>query len=153
ELLTGPSAPLLVYESNGLTLHLFGQTPADLLSALGGLGYTSYRVCPGGLRLVRPESPQWDCVVDHVATRGPAPYSAALPLLDEPSTADFLAEMELFARPPNPHYRAHVARTLHRWAARPQNLGDAIDRVLAALRSDPDPEVRKVASELRAERA
>lgn len=116
-LLTGPAAPLLVYECNGHTLDLFGNTPADLISALVGLGYTSYAVRPGGLRVVRPGSPQWDCVVDYFAARELPPALASLPLLEEPSAEENIAEMELFARHPNPHYRAHVERMMRRGSA------------------------------------
>jgi hypothetical protein len=146
-LLTGPAPPLLVYECNGHTLHRFGQTSADLRSALEDLGYISYAVRPEGLRPTRPESPQWDCVVDYLATRQPPPGGAA-PLQGEPSIEDSLAEMEFFARHPNPHYRAHVARTLHGWTARSGNPADPIARVLAALQDDPDPAVRRAVSDL-----
>jgi FkbM family methyltransferase len=141
ELLSRPASPLLVYESNGHTLDLFGHTTADLITALAGLGYSSYAVRPEGLRAIRPETPQWDCVVDYFAARRLPPGLASLPRLEDPSDDESVADLEHFSQHPNPHYRAHVARTVRRWAA-PAGGADAVERVRAALREDPDPAVR-----------
>ncbi len=144
KLLSGPDAPLLLYESNGHALELFAATPRDLLLAVSNLGYTNYAIRPEGLRSVASETEQWDCVVDYLALPAPA-GSRILGLAPEGTVERAVSEVEFFARHPNPHYRAHVARTICRSSAPFPGQEAAIARILAFLRDDPDPGVRAAA--------
>ena len=49
-LLSRADAPVIVYEGNGLTLHEFGYTTADLVGTLEGFGYRTYRAEGGRFR-------------------------------------------------------------------------------------------------------
>src|SRR5262249_3328623 len=78
--LLSPSAPVVVYESNGHTLHWFGWEPGHVIAALAALGYASYAIQPDGLRPVAPVTLQWNCVVDYLATKTPPQNLASFPL-------------------------------------------------------------------------
>jgi FkbM family methyltransferase len=72
-LLARDDAPALYYESNAHTLGHAGVQPGEVVAALEAFGYRSYLATPGGLRRVRPDQPQRDLVVDHLAVKGPLP--------------------------------------------------------------------------------
>lgn len=141
KLLSRDDAPAILYESNGHTLHYFGETPNSLMAALEGFGYTSYLIEAGQLIPVRASEPFFNCTTDCLATKAP-PTSLPGWQLRPPLTHDErIAHILEMAAHPHPHVRSYIART----------LGDAdltllLDRrvlmVVQRIADDPDPDVR-----------
>jgi len=70
-LLSGPAAPPVLYESNGYTLLRQGQTIRQLRTAVEAFGYRNYLVGSGELIPVQAEDAQPQCVVDYLAVEQP----------------------------------------------------------------------------------
>ncbi|MCC6167023.1 MAG: FkbM family methyltransferase [Caldilineaceae bacterium] len=70
-LLSRDDSPFILYESNGHTLHLFGETPNSLMSLLEQYGYRCYLVQPGLLTPVQSGDLQPECTVDYLAVKQP----------------------------------------------------------------------------------
>jgi FkbM family methyltransferase len=66
-LLTGPAAPFLVYESNGMTFEMFGYTIVDIRRRLENLGYITCRVERDDLVYCPPTELQPEAWLDVVA--------------------------------------------------------------------------------------
>lgn len=66
-LLNGPKAPVLIYESNGMTFELFGYTIQDIRSELERLGYITCRVEGKRLIYCAPADLQPEAWMDLVA--------------------------------------------------------------------------------------
>ncbi len=71
ELLSGDHAPFILYESNGHTLRLFGETPEHLMATLEGFGYHCYLVDGNALIPCHSGELQMDVNVDYLATKHP----------------------------------------------------------------------------------
>ena len=77
--LAGQAAPLIVYESNGMTFELFGYSIADMRARLEQLGYVTCRLEEPGLVYCPPEELQPEAWLDVVAL--PPRWRAAVPLV------------------------------------------------------------------------
>ena len=109
--LGGPAAPTLLYESNGHTLHLFGDSPTDLVGALHALGYTSLAIEPDRLVHVLPGRMQPQTIVDCLAVKSAVDvpgWSVEGPLPFDERVGRTVAD----GRHPNPDHRAYVAHAL-----------------------------------------
>jgi FkbM family methyltransferase len=69
DLLSGSDAPPIVYESNGYTLAIQGETTKNLRAALERLGYHNYSVGPSELTPVQANEVQPVCVTDYLAVK------------------------------------------------------------------------------------
>ena len=145
ELLTGPDAPPVVYESNAHTLRMFDATPERLIDVFAGLGYSNYLIGEQDLMPVGLESFQPDTCVDYLAVKDELvpPHGWAL---RPPRTEHELARV--VALESSLHIvdaRAQVARSL---ARAPDSLLERRDVQLAlsALALDPDDAVARAAA-------
>jgi FkbM family methyltransferase len=67
QLLNGPDAPVIIYESNGMTFELFGYTITDIRLHLEELGYKTYRFEAGRMAYCDPMELQPEAWLDLVA--------------------------------------------------------------------------------------
>jgi FkbM family methyltransferase len=151
-LLEPDDAPTLLYEANGHTLALFGETPESLVAALDDLGYTSYYidyvVDPHLLVRVEPGVMQPETLVDCLAVKerpeSPPGWRFAPPMTLDQRVQRMVADCLV----PNPDHRAYLARRLRE--AGPEVLNHpALAATLAALVVDPADAVREAAAWLR----
>jgi FkbM family methyltransferase len=155
-LLEPDDAPILLYEANGHTLALFGETPEGLVVALHDLGYTSYYidyvVDPPVLIRVEPGVLQPETLVDCLAVKE-RPESLPGWRFAPPMTLDERVQrMVADCLVPNPDHRAYLARRLREVG--PEVLNHpALATTLAALVVDPADTVREAAAWLRAKTA
>jgi FkbM family methyltransferase len=145
KLLSRADAPTILYESNGHTLHYFGQTPNDLMTALESYGYHCYLVEAGRLTPVSAAELQFNCTVDYLATKKPLAslptWSISAPLTRQAQVSQILAT----ASETHPHLRSYIARTLEDAPLR--LLADArVLWTLNKLAKDPDARVRESAA-------
>ena len=141
-LLSRPDAPLIVYESNGLTLHFYNQTVNELKAALEKHGYRNYLVEPGRLIPVRAHDLQPNMVADHAALKkSPGDLPGWEIRERRPSRGErLLATLQACASSQD-HERAHVARALRNapgWLL----WEPIIQKALQTLRNDHVPLVR-----------
>jgi FkbM family methyltransferase len=145
DLLIGPDAPPVVYESNAHTLRMFGATPEDLIEAFAQRGYASYLIGGGDLTPVSREWFQPETCVDYVAVKGelvPPPGWTAR----GPRTEHELARLvTLESRTHIVNARAQVARSLARAPALLLARRD-VQLALTALALDPDDVVARAAA-------
>jgi FkbM family methyltransferase len=145
DLLTGPDAPTVVYESNAHTLRMFGATPEGLIREFGQYGYTSYLIGAGDLVPVGQESFQPETCVDYVAVKGelvPPPGWT----VRSPRTEHELARLvALESRTDIVDNRAQAARSLAR-APAPLLARRDVQLALSALALDPDDTVAGAAA-------
>lgn len=111
-LLSGPDAPMLLYESNGDALPYFGNTPADLEAALEELGYATFSVEPGRLILTRSGELDPRSVVNRLAVRGRPPEIPGWRVTGPSSLDETVRRVIEQARSQRASDRAHVARVL-----------------------------------------
>jgi len=135
----------LVFESNGHTLHLYGQSPTALLNHLHRAQYRSWAIQGNRLVPVTPHHVQFECLVDYLALTD---ESRAIPgwRYRAPRRASQQFAVAVSAcRHANPHVRAHVGRTLQQADAALR--GDRrIDAALRALARDSEASVRESVS-------
>lgn len=141
DLLARPDAPAILFESNGFTLRMFGQTPNTLMGALEEFGYRCYLVEPGLLTLVRAADFQPACNVDYLAVkrslRGLLQWRVGRRMSLEACCVRIMAELNK----PYPEERAYVGQMLA--VAGTTLLSEpAIHIVLARLQQDEDERVR-----------
>ena len=146
DLLAGPSAPPVLYESNGHTLAFYDTTPDDLLARMEDHGYTSYMVT-GDRRLVRARAGEMQpqTLVDYLALkRAPSGLDG---WVVEPglSRQERIALVVADCRHVNEHHRAHMARTLASCEDGTVSHPD-VARALDDLTNDPVADVREAAS-------
>ncbi len=143
-LLARDDAPLIIYESNGHTLHFFGETPNSLITALEGFGYINYRIKPGRFVPVRSNELQPECNVDYLAVKEPLPENWAgwkiSPMTPEETISQVLASCT-----EAPEHRAYIARALAT-AEQTLVLDPRVIQALESLRMDSDPSVRAAVS-------
>ncbi|MCL4859434.1 MAG: FkbM family methyltransferase [Caldilineaceae bacterium] len=151
-LLARTDAPAILLESNGHTLHLFGESTANLMSTLAGFGYRCHLVQDGTLTPVRAGDLQAGCNVDYLAfKRPPAQWRnwRVTPPLSYNAQVEALMRESQAA---HPHERAYVARTLAGGSR--FLLGDRrVQQVLHALQQDQDADVRAATAWWNAARA
>jgi len=145
QLLARPDAPPLIYESNGHTLHLFGQTPGGLRAALEGFGYRNYQIEPGELVPVGPDDLQVDVVADCLACRAVPPLPDGWRVGGRPSRAALAEQVVAAARSPVEEQRSYLARSLRAAPAGVQGRRSVVE-ALAALRDDGSVAVREAAA-------
>lgn len=140
-LLARDDAPAILLESNGHTLHLFGESPVNLMTTLEEFGYRCHLVQAGTLTPVRACDLQAGCNVDYLALKRSSPLWRNWRV-----TAPMSHEMQVDAivragQAAHPHERAYVGRTLA--AGSNFLLADQrIHGVLYALQQDADADVR-----------
>jgi FkbM family methyltransferase len=141
-LLSRPDAPPLIYESNGHTLHLFGQTPTVLKAALHEFGYSHYMIEPGRLVPVSADEIQTSVVTDNLAVRGVPNLPTGWRIAPRLEPNDLVTRLFTAAVSSDQYQRLHVARSLH---GAPAWLQDhpVIRRALTELCSDLSVEVRE----------
>lgn len=143
-LLRRDDAPVILFECNGLTLHEFGFTTADLLRTLEGYGYRSYRAEDGRFRPLPAADFQPELYLDLVALK-PRHEQAVTGEIGVP-----LGREELIVRTVQESQKAHEAHraNLARSLARaPHAVADdpRVHAVLAKLAQDPVDSVQESA--------
>ena len=140
-LLARANAPTIVYESNGHTLWLFGETPNHLVAALEKFGYQNYLVEPGRLVPVHSGDLQAECVVDYLACKH-RPDNLQNCQVEAPMTLkETVAKVLSSCSHPNEFHRAYIARSLA--GAGRSILSDwKVGRALDSLSNDTNADVR-----------
>jgi FkbM family methyltransferase len=144
-LLSRTDAPVILYESNGHTLHYFDETPRSLLAAFEKLGYRSY--IPGDHSLVPFSAAEFqpEGLVDYLAIKQlPAGLQdwQVLPALTQ---EEIIQKILRTCNHSDVFQRIFMARAL-------SEAGEAIARdprvvvALSAMRADSDPRVRAEAT-------
>ncbi|MBN1888132.1 MAG: FkbM family methyltransferase [Thermoflexales bacterium] len=140
-LLSRDDAPPVVYESNGHTLRLFGETPNRLMAAFERFGYRNYLVGPGRLTPVQSDHMQPECNVDYLAIKqlpeGMKNWQIVLPMTTEQMIARILSA----CAHSNNFCRLYTARALA-GATRDYLLDLRVVNALESLCMDPNAEVR-----------
>lgn len=112
QLLSGEEAPVILYESNGHTLHYFDETPNHLMELLEQAGYACYLVENRRLFPVRSFDLQPECTVDYLATKSAlaqiAPWVVEQPLSDQEIQRRILRSCVSS----DAHNRAYIGRSL-----------------------------------------
>ena len=144
-LLGGAKAPPILYESNGHTLALFGQTPSQLLATVAEFGYESYLVEPRRLIPVDPGHLQIDCNVDYLAVKPPLQVPPGWHVLPPRSFEETIAQVIAACGHPHEHHRTYTARTLAQADNKILQHED-VRQALYALQDDAHPDVRAAAS-------
>jgi FkbM family methyltransferase len=143
-LLSRADAPPLIYESNGHTLHLFGQTPKRLKGALERFGYRNYLIEPSCLVPERAEDLQASVVTDNLASKQRPALPAGWRMRSRLSPAETVARLVAAAASADVDQRVHMARSLKEAPA--ALLTDPLVRAtLAELCHDGCAEVRETA--------
>jgi FkbM family methyltransferase len=144
DVLSGPDAPVAVYESNAHTLRMFDATPEDLVATFSGLGYSNYLIGEDELMPVGPESFQPDTCVDYLAVKGelepPPDWPARAPRTEHELARVVALESTLHIV----DARAQVARSLARAPASLLARRD-VQLALTSLALDPDDAVATAA--------
>jgi FkbM family methyltransferase len=140
-LLVRADAPTIVYESNGHTLQLFGETPNHLIAALERFGYQNYLVEPGRLVPVQSSDLQAECVVDYLACKH-QPDSLQDWRVEAPMTLEgTVARVLSSCSHPSEFHRAYIAHSLagagHSVLSN-RKVGSALD----SLSNDTNADVR-----------
>jgi FkbM family methyltransferase len=111
-LLSRDDAPMILYESNGHTLHYSGETPGSLMAALEESGYQSYLVESGRFIPARSTDLQPEVCVDYLATKRPldtlVDWRVAAPMSDE----ERITRILFSSVHPNKYARDYIARAL-----------------------------------------
>ena len=144
DLLRGPDAPPVVYESNAHTLRMFGATPEDLVTTFSGLGYSNYLIGEDGLMPVGPESFQPDTCVDYLAVKGELEAPPGWPVRAPRTEHELARVVALESTLHIVDARAQVARSLARAPASLLARRD-VQLALTSLALDPDDAVATAA--------
>ncbi len=144
-LLSRADAPVILYESNGHTLHFFGETPHSLLVAFEKFGYRNY--IPGDHSLVPFSSAEFqpEGLVDYLAIKQlPADlqdWRVLPPLTQE----EIIQKVLQTCNDSNVYHRIFMARALSE--ASEAVVGDPrVAGALSVMRADSDPRVRAEAA-------
>ena len=143
--LSRADAPVVLYESNGHTLHFFDQTPRSLLAVFERSGYHSY--IPGDHTLTPFSAAEFqpECVVDYLAVKqlpaGLQDWQVLPPMTQE----DRIQKILQTCAHENVYIRIFMARAL--LEASDAIVGDPrVAGALNAMQVDPDPRVRAEAA-------
>jgi hypothetical protein len=140
-LLSREDAPPILYESNGHTLNLFGETPARLMALLTKPGYRCYLVDWNRLVLCSADELQAEVCVNYLAAKCPLEALGEWPILPAMPFEGRIRKILRSSVSPNVAARAHVARALSRADA--ATLSDRrVVNALAVLKTDGDASVR-----------
>jgi FkbM family methyltransferase len=146
DLLSGPAAPPLLYESNGHTLAQYGATPEELIAKVDALGYTSYLVT-GDHRLVRTKAGEMQpqTLADYLALkRAPAGLNGWR-VEQGMGPGERISRIVDDLVHVNPHHRAYMAHALATCEDGSVTHPD-VAQALAALADDPEDFVREAAA-------
>ena len=144
-LLSRADAPVILYESNGHTLHFFNETPRSLLAAVEKLGYRSY--IPGDRTLVPFSAAEFqpEGLVDYLAVKQlPVDLQnwRVLPPMTQKETIQKILQT---CTHDNVYYRIFMARALPE--AGETIIGDPrVAGALSTMRVDSDARVRAEAA-------
>ena len=108
-LLSREDAPAIIYESNGHTLHFFGETPTSLRSALEQFGYKNYLLEAGRLIPVQSGDMQPECNVDYLAVKQFPPGLENWTVAPPMTTEDVMDALESLHIDPNPDVHAAMS--------------------------------------------
>jgi FkbM family methyltransferase len=144
-LLSRPDAPMLLYESNSHTLQFFGNTRADLESALERYGYTSYSVEPGRLIPTQPGELEPQSCINCLAVRGRPPEIAGWHVTEPRSLDETIRRVVGQSGSPRAFDRAYVAHVLAD-ADTAIQTDPRVGLVLRRLCRDADESVRLAAA-------
>lgn len=141
KLLSRNDAPLILFESNGHTLHMFGESPSTLLAEIGAYGYQFYLVDGERLAPVQAGDFQPECVVDYLAVKRPLPELTEL--IRQPlSFTEVVAKIIASASYPHHHIRTHIARALSQPNAEAYLSHPQVIEALEILSNDQNPKVQ-----------
>ncbi len=141
QLLARDDAPVILYESNGHMLSLFGETPNHLMATLEGFGYRCYLVQPGRLIPCQSGDLQPECVVDYAAIKHLPVTLHSWQVAPPMSLEDRISRILSSCAHPNRHIRAYIVRALAK--ADSSILSDPrVVNAFAALATDPDADIR-----------
>jgi FkbM family methyltransferase len=144
KLLSRPDAPPLIYESNGHTLHLFGQTPRILKKALEQQGFRNYLIEPGCLVPQSADDLQLSVVTDNLATKHQPALPTGWHVGARLSRTQTIAQLAAAAASADDELRLHIARSLGEAPA--ALLAEPVVRtLLAELCHDKSVEARAAA--------
>lgn len=144
QLLGGPDAPPVLYESNGHTLALAGATPEQLIAAFEAHGYTNYLVEPGRLTRVAADEMQPQTIADYLAVKRRPPGLGDWMVVPGMTGTERVSRALVDCHHPNPHHRAYIARALAGFDEAVLARSE-IARALDALAADPGASVREAA--------
>src|SRR5207247_2804163 len=102
QVLGGPDAPAVLYESNAHTLELAGSSTQELVGALEALGYVSYLVDPGRLTRLGPGEPQIETVANCIALKRRPPGLSGWIVSPRLTTEERLAKVLVESGQDNP---------------------------------------------------
>ena len=145
QLLASDHAPALVFEGNGHTLHLFGETPSALIKVLDRAGYRSWKVVDQSLVAVRPDDLQMVCLADYLSHKRSESAIPGWKACSSPSAEEEICSALASSRDANPNVRAYIGRILQQADIRTVSDPRIVD-ALAVMRGDADPAVRAAAS-------
>ncbi len=111
-LLSGPAAPVLIYESNGHALHTCGRTVSELRAAVEGHGYRLYRLGKKRLREVAPGEFQPDTVADYLAVKAMPAALADWPIDPPVSRPQLIEQVLATCAHPDFDHRAYIRQAL-----------------------------------------
>ncbi len=144
-LLAGDDGPVILYESNGLTLPYYETSPGDVMRRLEALGYRVYRTEGERFRPCHSGDVHPEAWVDVVALK-PLHQARVAHRIGPPLTeAEWVQKCVHEGTVAEPIQRAYIARALR--GAGPGFLGNpAIRSLLRALAQDPAAAVRESAA-------
>ena len=142
-LLSSNPAPILLFESNGHTLNMFGVTPGDLFSALEGYGYQCYHYYGEQLYPITGKDIQLECVSDCIAAKQlPKDFQEKWKIASSMDVENKIKMALGSLNHPNDAVRAYIGRALQHTDK--TFLGDVrISSALDGLKKDPKEAVRK----------
>jgi FkbM family methyltransferase len=141
QLLSRADAPSILYESNGHTLHFFGETPSHLMALLEGFGYRCYLVESGSLIPTQSSDLQLECNVDCLAVKHLPGRLDRWRIASPMGFDERIAKVLSSCADPNSHVRAYIGRTLEN--ADSLMLSDSrVVNALVCLEDDADADVR-----------
>ena len=112
QLLARDDAPTILYESNGHTLHYFGETPGRLMAALEKFGYQSYLVESDRLIPTNSTELQPEVCVDYLATKHSLDTFVDWHIEGPMSHEERITKILFSSVDPNIHARQYIARAL-----------------------------------------
>lgn len=143
--LSRQEAPTFFFEINGFTLHLFDNTPQDLLALFERYGYTCYKIARYTLIPLPSDRIVPELCIDCLAVKGTLPRLPKWTVLPAFSKSQIIARLLRSATDANPKSRTYTARSLQ--TADADLLDDIrIITILYGLQADPVEEVREAAA-------
>lgn len=145
QLLARDRAPALVFESNGHTLRLFGETPTALLKILDGAGFRSWLIVDRTLVAVQADDLQMVCLADYLSRKGSTEPMPGWHFCPRRSTEEDIGVALASSCDVNPNVRAYIGRILEQ-ADTCIRSDPRVVSALARMRRDDDVDVRAAAA-------